>query len=311
MSISILDDDGQPLTAEPSEQPVLQIIFPYGMDVNGEYYVLLFSLCVESSADCLFWTGSKWSLDVCTVVDRSEDQTTCSCSALIGQFAVSVVALPPITLPSGPTETPGEIPLLESEDEPFVGAHLAMLIILVVFIVVVLLLILFLWRQRSNKQKKIVITEDGALLDDESDLSDYVKEEERVTYSLGEPSDFSELSEEELRRADFSLGLEESASDREDEEQTVSRNGVGTRLARLGSASVAKEYGSTKTHRDSFQTEYDLDSTRNQSTKPQTARLAREREDPAAQARLSSPRYTSGRIPSSGNMSARRSIPES
>src|SRR4051812_26635254 len=115
-------------------------------------------------------------------------------------------------------------------------------------------------------------------------MSQMTKEEEQRDYSFGSMIDFSEIDD---NKSDYSIGLQDlqedsplSVDDDDDLPPFAATSGyTGSRLARLGPTSTddpAKKGISTSTHRDSLQTDYDLDSPRNPSNRPQTStRMAR------------------------------------
>jgi hypothetical protein len=116
------------------------------------------------------------------------------------------------------------------------------------------------------------------------------KEEELRDYSYGSMIEFSDIDD---NKSDYSIGLQDLPEDsprslEEDDDLPpfASSGYTGSRLARLGPTATddpAKKGISTSTHRDSLQTDYDLDSPRNPSNRPQTStRMARANQSQAA-----------------------------
>jgi hypothetical protein len=122
---------------------------------------------------------------------------------------------------------------------------------------------------------------------DLSDISQFTKESELRSYSIGSASQVDEGAFTDEN--DYSIGLddessggteEESLNSDSEEDRYVGSGQPGSRLTRLGSGLTGPAHVSTSTHRSAFQTEYDLDSPRNnKQSVPQTStRMARARE---------------------------------
>jgi len=133
----------------------------------------------------------------------------------------------------------------------------------------------------------------------ESEMSDYSMKEEMRNYSIGSVDRLSDVEDEkrnysieyvsdnDLKNKDLDAKIDVAA-----EEEEILEKQFSSRLKRLGQSGEDNVYGSTKTHRDSFHAEIDLDKTRpDADNKPQTFGSVKGRTGSKEEQRTGSTRY--------------------
>eukprot|EP01119_Soliformovum_irregulare_P019678 TRINITY_DN6285_c0_g1_i2.p1 TRINITY_DN6285_c0_g1~~TRINITY_DN6285_c0_g1_i2.p1 ORF type:complete len:1759 (+),score=451.20 TRINITY_DN6285_c0_g1_i2:385-5661(+) len=249
---------------------------------------------------CLFWNEQTemWASDGCQAVAYNADNTTCVCTHLT-DFGVRFVPRGPFMAPNGAVPLPLAPQIPNLVKQPWISLSSGLVIIFVIVLAMALLAILFFLRKRGDakiREDQILLGYGNAVNEEElenfDDLaSKHTREEEMRQYSIRDLESLDDTDTDFTFEDDYSLGLIDENVDEPDpvvlmemdEDEEMENRGFPRLSRRQLGDDAKKAYGSTSTHRESFQAEYDLEAPRNpQSTKPQTStRSARERDQSA------------------------------